>query len=195
MFSFVPERASGQALGFSLFFLLLLGSFAPAASRADQHDPLLPKLFDKLRQTEGSTHAVVQRLIWLAWYKVPAGGDQAAFDAALADVADGNFDGAKSALTQFITAYPGFSEAHNQLAIIHFALGQDTQALAAIYQTLALEPRHFGAWAGMAQIQFRAGDYLAALEAAEAALAINPQLHRLRDLHAAARRELAQESV
>ncbi len=192
----MPASAYGQGMRLRSFLLLvLLTSYLPSVSWADQRDPRLPELFDKLRQAEGLASSAVQQLIWSAWYMVPEGGDQAAFDAAMADLAIGNFDGAKSGLADLIAAYPEFSEAHNQLAIVHFALGEDPEAIEAIYKTLALEPRHFGAWAGLAQIQFRGGDYSAAIEAAKTALAINPQMHSIRALRDAARRELAQESV
>lgn len=190
-------RASAYGLDMTRFLIrpILAVGLLSAPASADQRDPRLPDLFDKLRETEGLAHAAVQQLIWSAWYEVPEGVSQEAFSGAMADLSLQNFDGAKSALLDLTTASPEFSEAHNQLAIVHFALGEDTEAIAAIFKTLALEPRHFGAWAGLAQIQFRSGDFVAAIEAAEAALVINPQMDSIRALRDAARRELAQESV
>ena len=71
---------------------------------------------------------------------------------------------------------PGYAEAWNLRATALFFLGDHTRSAADIAQTLTLEPRHFGALAGMTTINMRARKWGAALETLKAALKIHPHL-------------------
>jgi Tfp pilus assembly protein PilF len=53
-------------------------------------------------------------------------------------------------------------------------MGDYQRSVTDIRQTLALEPRHFGAWAGLGMIFYEADNHKAALEAFRKALAIHP---------------------
>ena len=88
---------------------------------------------------------------------------------------------ATSLLDRLVAERPLWAEAWNRRAIVHFLLDDDIAAVADIQRTLALEPRHFGALAGLGQIALRNGDGTAALAAFEQALALNPNLDSLRD--------------
>jgi len=175
--------------------LLFIFAIAPGVSRADQSDPRLETWFSALPTARGAEALALQQLIWSAWYRVPEGADQAGFGAARRALGQGNLRPALAALEALLEAYPDYAEAHNQIAIVYFANGDDAQILEAIFATLALEPRHFGALGGLAQIYLRQGNYSGAIEAANAALAINPHMDGMAQLKAAAARELERESV
>ena len=179
----------------TLISLCVAAGFSGTWAHGDQTDPRLQDWFGQLKSTEGFANQAVQQLIWSAWYAVPEGADQLDFDAALGQLATGQLEAALLGFEGLAQDFPDFAEVHNQTAIVHFALGQDQESTQAIYRTLALEPRHFGAWAGLAQILLRNQDYTAAIEAAQAALAINPQMTAMEQLQAFARRELEKESA
>ncbi len=95
-----------------------------------------------------------------------------------------------SALDDFSTAVawaPDFAEAWHKRATVHFLMGNYPASIADLRRTLALEPRHFGALAGLGLIYLKLDDERAALKALEKALEINPHLPRtrqnVRELH------------
>ena len=61
-------------------------------------------------------------------------------------------------------------------------VGRHDQSIADIERVLVLEPRHYGALAGLGQILLRLDEPDGALVAFEAALSINPHLDRIRRL-------------
>jgi len=69
---------------------------------------------------------------------------------------------------------PEFAEAYNARASAFFLLGKYGEAIADIETALVLNPRHFGALAGMGVIQEELGHPENALKAYKAALALNP---------------------
>jgi len=81
-----------------------------------------------------------------------------------------------------VTLDPGFAEAWNRRATVLFMIGHHNRSIADIERVLVLEPRHYGALAGLGQILLRLDEPGGALIAFEAALSINPHLDRIRRL-------------
>lgn len=79
-------------------------------------------------------------------------------------------------LDALIADYPDYSEGWNMRATAHFLRGAYEQSLSDIENTIALEPRHFGALAGRALIFHTQGKPDQALEAIRQALDIHPWL-------------------
>jgi tetratricopeptide (TPR) repeat protein len=77
-------------------------------------------------------------------------------------------------LDQAIVLKPEFVGAWNQRATLHFTMGQYRKAVADINHVLELEPRHFGALAGLAAILGERGREEMALKAWEGYLDIYP---------------------
>ena len=55
-------------------------------------------------------------------------------------------------------------------------MGDHDSSVADIQRTLALEPRHFGALAGLMMINMSAKDWAGALKSLHAALAVHPHM-------------------
>lgn len=85
-------------------------------------------------------------------------------------------------LDRVIILQPGFAEAWNKRATVHFMRKQFGKALADLERALALEPRHFGALSGLAVILRDVGRTETAVTALLQALAIHPHLEDAREL-------------
>lgn len=75
---------------------------------------------------------------------------------------------------QVIALDPDYVEGWNQRATLHFQMGNYRKSMSDINHVLALEPRHFGALAGMAAILTASGKDELALKAWERFLAVYP---------------------
>lgn len=144
---------------------------------AAQDDPRLDALFGKLKSTNDIAEAqAIEQMIWRVW--IVSGEDK--IDAIMAHgVRAMSLDDHAAALGAFdeiIRLAPGFAEAWNKRATIHYLLGNFDASAADIESTLALEPRHFGALSGLGLVRLAQGDEAKALEAFEAALAVYPHL-------------------
>ncbi len=76
-------------------------------------------------------------------------------------------------------AAPGFAEAWNKRATLHWLLGNHDKSVEDIAATLSLEPRHFGALSGLAMIHEAQGRAFEAMEALERVRGIHPHLPHL----------------
>lgn len=77
-------------------------------------------------------------------------------------------------LDEAIRLKPGYVEGWNRRATLHFKMGNYRKSMSDINQVLAIEPRHFGALAGMAAILAQSGRDEMALRAWERFLDIYP---------------------
>ncbi|SSC67019.1 tetratricopeptide repeat protein [Ciceribacter selenitireducens] len=77
-------------------------------------------------------------------------------------------------LDQAIVLKPDFVGAWNQRATLHYTMGNYKKAVSDINRVLELEPRHFGALAGLAAILSERGSEEMALKAWERYLAVYP---------------------
>jgi len=83
-------------------------------------------------------------------------------------------------LDTVVLTKPDYAEGWNKRATVYFLVDRLQDSIADIQRTLALEPRHFGALAGLGMIMVKLGDKERAIEAFKAALAINPSLEDVR---------------
>ena len=84
-------------------------------------------------------------------------------------------------LDQIVVLKPDFAEAWNKRATVHFLRDDYASSLADIRQTLALEPRHFGALAGLGLILQETGKKEQALDVYRQALELDPLLDKVRE--------------
>lgn len=90
---------------------------------------------------------------------------------------------------------PDFAEGWNRRATLHFMMKNYAKSMADIDKTLRLEPRHFGALAGMGQILKDRGQKALALRAYERVLEVYPMMRSAQGEVAALSEELAGEGI
>jgi tetratricopeptide (TPR) repeat protein len=149
--------------------------------------PQLPKrldaLFRELSRLEPRRPAEeIEDLIWALWGSHPESHACSDMAVAVEAMAADAFDLARPILDELVVRHPDWAEAWNKRAIIAFANRRERECLADIEQTLRLEPRHFGAMAGFAQICARQGRLREACAAFETALDVNPHLEGVADV-------------
>ena len=83
----------------------------------------------------------------------------------------------QTAIDQFtlIEAIPQFAEGWNRRATAYFIVGDFEASLRDIQQTLALEPRHFGALSGLSMILENTLQYDKAIQAEKLLLELMPE--------------------
>ena len=158
---------------------------APALSAADpdtadivpaeaaERDALFASL--AAAATEAEARAL-ESAIWEIWLTAPDARAQELLDRALDRRRWHDFAGALEPLDELVAAYPDYAEGWNQRATVRFLREEYEQSLADIAQTLAREPRHFGALAGKAIILMRQGRTAEAQLVLIQALEIDPWL-------------------
>ncbi|TAD89215.1 MAG: hypothetical protein EAZ99_10665 [Alphaproteobacteria bacterium] len=149
---------------------------------ADQRDARLPTLFSLLREAPGPAEAaVIEQQIVRIW----SGSASATADLFLQHGAaaeqDRNLALAEQSYTAAIDAAPDFAEAWNRRATVRFLKDDLDGALDDVERTLALEPRHFGALAGLGQIRERQNRPDLAVAAYRQALDLHPQQSGLQE--------------
>lgn len=84
---------------------------------------------------------------------------------------------------QVITLEPKYAQAYYRRAFVNFAEGQTKKAITDLYQTLELNPEHFGALFELARLMSLTGHEKPALAALERFLAIYPSFTEARELY------------
>ena len=129
---------------------------------------------------ESSDAYEVEDRIWDMWTSHANVDAAQRMGSAIAAIASKQFDVAGAELDHLVQSQPNWAEAWNKRATLKFLQGRDRESLMDIKKTLELEPRHFGAMSGFAQICLRIGDPDSARIALEQALCINPSMQGIR---------------
>lgn len=164
-------------LGFSIGTPVGIGSAA-----ADQTDERLEPLFAALQEAEGPNQArTISEAIWRVWFTVGDDTQQAIMNEGRLAMATNRLAVALTIYTRLVDLAPDYAEAWNRRATVYFLLGDLDRSAADVEQVLALEPRHYGALGGLAQIELRRDNLEAALAAFEAAVDFYPLLPGAQD--------------
>jgi tetratricopeptide (TPR) repeat protein len=156
---------------------LLLMVSVSASVVADQTDKRLDTLFGLLHETENPRAGEqITRQIWIIWREVDNENTDALMDKGIRDMSLQRYDQALIAFNKVVEIAPTYAEGWNKRATLLFLMGEYVGSVADVKRTLALEPRHFGAWSGLGLIYTHLDNDAAALRAFEQALEVNPHL-------------------
>lgn len=138
----------------------------------------IDSLFEKLQETQNPVEAKqLERQIWAAWSKSESDTLDALMQGGIAVLEKGDYARAQDIFSVMIELKPDYAEAYNKRASVRFLAGDYAGSVADIERTLKLEPRHFGALAGLGTIMERLDNLDEALKAYRRALAANPHLN------------------
>lgn len=160
--------------------LLVVGiaaALVPALAAADQNDPALDALFDRLYQTVDTLEArQIEAEIQRVWDSSGSATADLLLGRGTFAMHSGDFAAAERALTMVVTQHPDFAEGWNRRATLYYLMGRLDDSIADVDRTLALAPRHYGALSGLGQIFLIQEKYDQARESFRRALAANPHL-------------------
>lgn len=139
--------------------------------KADRLDALFAEL---KRERDADQAKRISERIWARWRDSGSATANLLMQWADKAIADEKNALAMDLLDQVVVLMPDFAEGWNRRATLHHAMGDHAKSMADIHRVLALEPRHFGAMAGMASILTAAGNDRLALRAWERMLEVYP---------------------
>ena len=140
-------------------------------------------LFGALKAAPDETSAkAIEDRIWALWYQSPSATATLLMDRVKTAIEAQDTDLAIKLLDSLVQLKPDYVEAWNRRATIYFTKKDFSRSIADIRQVLALEPRHFGAMAGLGFILQEIGNDKQALEVFRRALVIYPRLPKVPDL-------------
>jgi tetratricopeptide (TPR) repeat protein len=183
-FSFLNWIASITAL---LALVMALASPAvaqtqagqPVAKTADRSVDPLDRLFSELKRERDAKQAKrISERIWSRWRDSGSATANLLLQWADKAMSEKKHGLALDLLDQVIVLMPDFAEGWNRRATLHYVMGNHSKSMADINRVLSLEPRHFGAMAGMAAILGDSGNDALALRAWEQMLEVYPANHQ-----------------
>ena len=147
-----------------------------AQARAERLD----RLFERLKQATNDSQARRVEQAILEIFRV-SGSPTAdvLVSRAMAAIAAGHYAMALDMLDPVIEQFPEFAEALSQRGTARFLMGDSDGAVFDFKAAIALEPRHFGALAGLGYALRDKGELKPALDALRAALALDPRMQGL----------------
>ena len=160
-----------QRISLTIFLFFLIVSI----SQADQNDPKLEILFNDLSQTQSEIKAQPILLeIWSIWSVAIDTKTQEKFDAGNQLMSKRQYNESILMFSDAINLQPTFAEAWNKRATVNYIIGNYEESISDIFSTLELEPRHFGALDGLAQIYMLQNKYFKAAQVYRKILEILP---------------------
>jgi len=160
-----------------VLLLLVLGSVAQAdnSNNVDQQKAdLFAELASASSELEGRT---AEDAIWRIWFdQSPTDEVRGWIDAGLERRGAYDFEAAEMLFDKAVKAAPEYAEAYNQRAFIRFLREKYPLAQSDLEKTLELEPKHFGAMAGLFHVHFRLNQADIAMELLQQAVTIHPWL-------------------
>jgi tetratricopeptide (TPR) repeat protein len=141
----------------------------------------LDQLFKELSAADSKAAPRIEREIEMEWSRSGSPSMDLLLERGRAALQQGDTEAAIEHLTALTDHAPDFAEGWNALATAYFIAGEYGPSVEDIGKTLTLNPRHFGALAGLGMILENLGNSEGALAAYQAALAIHPQLQGVKD--------------
>ena len=158
------------------YFTFIFFFFAINLSHSNESE--LDNYFELLKKAPNSQSAkVYEKEIWNYW--ISNGSSDKSNEIMQQGMKLMNEGKLKSALRTFSDLSkedPQWAETWNKVATIRYLLGDFYGSIRDIQSTLVLEPRHFGAIAGLTQINIALGRYKEALQSLDQAILIYPYI-------------------
>jgi len=155
-----------KALVLSLFLTVSGPSFGPPE-----------EMFDRLLEAPSDEEAESVALdIWAAWLESGSATVDIVMERAVSAQMRGNDEMAFALYDRAIAIRPAYAEAWHRRATLFLEQERYDEALRDFNESLRHEPRHFGAWLGVAIMLERFGSTDEALEAYREALEIYPRM-------------------
>ena len=157
--------------------LIFLSLFPSVESLSDQDDTDLDFLFSALLKAENQEQGdLITNEIWKRWLSVDNSEIRKLLSVGISAMNQNNLFVALNLFDKVVEKEPKFSEGWNKRATVYYLLGDYSNSIKDIQKTLQLEPRHFGAMAGLAEILLAQGDHETAEAVLKKTLSINPFL-------------------
>ncbi|WP_233192676.1 hypothetical protein [Acidimangrovimonas sediminis] len=144
-------------------------------------EPDTTKLLNELKSDDPSVWRKAQSDLLRAWSSSGSASMDLLLARGKAAIETNHTDAAIAHLTALIDHAPGFAEGYNLRAMAYYQAGLFGPALSDIGKTLELNPKQFGALAGLGMILEGSGFDKKALEAYKASAAIDPHQSRVND--------------
>ena len=197
-------RLSRMRSVFAILALALMANALPAWARAQTADKQveaktenrLDKLFADLKRERNEKAAErIAGQIWGEWNSSGSASIDLMMLWSQQAIEAKKYDVALDFLDQITTLQPKYAEGWNRRATVHFLMQNYRKSVVDIEHTLLLEPRHFGALSGMAQIMATTGHKDMALKAWQRVLEIYPMMRNAQSEVSRLSEELAGESI
>ena len=141
----------------------------------------LAQLFRRLADTMDADEAdALQDMVWSCWMQHGEARAVNGLEQATRAIVAKDFTAAERMLKRLAAVYPELPEVWNKQATLYYMQGAEKPCVQAIHRTLRLEPRHFGAICGFAEILLAREERVKALFAFDIALRLNPHLGMVR---------------
>ena len=163
-----------------------------AESKAARLDQLFADL--KRERNEKAAERIAGH-IWGEWFQSGSASIDLMMLWSQKAIENQKFDVALDFLDQVVILQPTYAEGWNRRATVHYMMKNFGKSMSDIDHTLQLEPRHFGALSGLAQIMAATGHKQSALEAWQKVLGIYPMMRSAQDQVATLSEELAGEGI
>lgn len=145
------------------------------ANEATAEEVGLEVLFERL-QAENDDWSSTQSAIIAVWSRSGSDSMDLLLSRGRDAMAEQEMEKAISHFTELVELAPDFAEGWNARATAYFLDDQYGPSISDIAQALALEPRHFGALAGLGMMFEAIGDKKNALRAYREGLAVHPHM-------------------
>lgn len=134
-------------------------------------------LVKALRHNDPDLRSNAEQALWSIWFRSGNKSLDDMLQKGAGYIKQEQYAEAVDLLTEIIHTAPEFAEGYNQRAIAYFMLEEWEQSIDDCKKVVALNPVHFGAYAGMGQCHLRLGSLREALKAFQRALEIHPSLY------------------
>jgi len=156
---------------------LLVALLSAGHAHAEPSDEMFKKLLNAPSESEANDAA---QDIWASWMESGSPTVDMIMERAVDAQTIGDYETARAFYDRAIMLEPEYAEAWNRRATLFLNDENFPEALRDLNEALRLEPRHFGAWAGLGIMMETMGAEAEALDAYRQALEIYPFMTQAR---------------